>query len=216
MRRSAAGAEVLSIEFDYRAPLMGRKLGLTLEQVVEAAAEIADRDGLGALSLASVAATLGVRSPSLYNHVDGLKGLRRQLAIHASGRLTEELADSVDGLDGTEALRAIAEQLRSFAHRHPGLYDSFLPAPSPDDDPDVAAALREPVSVVGSVLAGMAVDPATVIPLIRALRASVHGFVDLELRGGFGLPDDIDDSFTTTVDLVIEAIATHSKTRVGR
>ena len=74
---------------------------------------------------------------------------------------------------------------------------------------------REPVTVVASVLEGMDVDPTTVIPLIRALRASVHGFVDLELRGGFGLPDDIDDSFTTTINLVIEAIATHSTTRLG-
>jgi len=194
---------------------MGRKLGLTLEQVVEAAAEIADRDGLGALSLAAVASTLGVRSPSLYNHVDGLAGLRRQLSIHASGLLTAELADAVEGLEATQALRAIAEQLRSFAHRHPGLNDSFLPAPTPDEDPELAAAFREPVNVVGSVLAGMDVDPMTVIPLIRALRASVHGFVDLELQGGFGLPDDIDDSFTTTIDLVIEAIATHSTSRVN-
>ena len=191
---------------------MGRKLGLTLEQVVAAAAEIADRDGLGALSLASLAATLGVRSPSLYNHVNGLAGLRRQLAFHASRSLTAELADSVDGLDATEALRAVAEQLRSFAHRHPGLYDSLLPAPTLDEDPELAAELREAVDVVGSVLAGMGIDPMTVIPLIRALRAAVHGFVDLELRGGFGLPDDIDDSFTTTIDLVIEAIAAHSTT----
>ena len=54
--------------------------------------------------------------------------------------------------------------------------------------------------------------PTSVIPLIRALRASVHGLVHLELRGGFGLPDDIDHSFATTIDLVIEAIATHSTT----
>jgi AcrR family transcriptional regulator len=191
---------------------MGRKLGLTLERVIEAAAEIADRDGLDALSLASLAATLGVRSPSLYNHVDGLDGLRRQLALHTSSLLASDLADSVHGLEGTEALRAIAGQLRSFAHRHPGLYDSLLPAPTPDEDPELAAALRESVDVVGSVLAGMDIDPATVIPLIRALRASVHGFVDLELRGGFGLPDNIDDSFTTSVNLVIEAIAAHSRT----
>ena len=54
--------------------------------------------------------------------------------------------------EGTAALRAIAERLRSFAHRHPGLYDSFLPAPSPDEDPeaveermsdDIAAAIYE-------------------------------------------------------------------------
>jgi AcrR family transcriptional regulator len=201
-------------EAGHGAQLMGRKLGLTLEQVVEAAAEIVDSDGLGALSLASVASTLGVRSPSLYNHVAGLAGLRRQLSIHASRLLTAELVDSVEGLEATQALRATAEQLRSFALRHPGLYDSFLPAPTPEEDPEVAAALAEPVSVVGSVLARMGIDAATVIPLIRALRASVHGFVDLELRGGFGLPDDIDDSFTTTIDLVIEAIAAHSTTRV--
>ena len=195
---------------------MGRKLGLTLEQVVAAAAEIADRDGLEALSLASVASTLGVRSPSLYNHVDGLAGIRRQLSIHASNLLTAELAGSVEGLESTQALRAVAEQLRSFAHRHPGLYDSFLPAPTPQQDPELAAALAQPVGVVGSVLAEMGVDPATMIPLIRALRAAVHGFVHLELRGGFGLPDDIDDSFSTTIDLVIDAIATRSTIRRTR
>lgn len=194
---------------------MGRKLGLTLEQVVAAAAEIADDDGLGALSLASVASSLGVRSPSLYNHVDGLAGLRRQLAFHASRLLTAELATGVDGLEGTDALLAIAQQLRSFAHRHPGLNASFLPAPSPDEDPELARALREPVTVIESVLAGMDIDPMIVIPLIRALRASVHGFVDLELRGGFGLPDDIDDSFTATISLVVEAIAANVRTGVS-
>ena len=194
---------------------MGRKLGLTLEQVVEAAAEIADRDGLDALSLASLAATLGVRSPSLYNHVDGLTGLRRQLTLHACSLLTVELADSVDRFEGTDALKAIAEQLRSFAQRHPGLYNALLPAPTPDEDPELAAALAEPVTVVATVLDRMNINPTTVIPLIRALRASVHGFVDLELRGGFGLPDNIDDSFTTTINLVIEAIANHSTTRPG-
>ena len=192
---------------------MGRKLGLTLEQVVEAAGGVADRDGLDTLSLASVASALGVQSPSLYSHVDGLAGLRRQLSIHASSLLTAELANSVEHLESTDALRAIATQLRSFAHRHPGLYASFLPAPTPEQDPELASALAGPVRVVGSVLAGMGIDPATVVPLVRALRASVHGFLHLELNGGFGLPDDVDGSFTTTVDLVIDAIASRAPAR---
>jgi hypothetical protein len=44
------------------------------------------------------------------------------------------------------------------------------------------------------------------------LRASIHGFVDLELRDTFGLPADIEDSFITTIGLVIGATATHSAT----
>ncbi len=75
----------------------------------------------------------------------------------------------------------------------------------------MADALAQPVTVVASVLEPMGIDLADMIPLIRALRASIHGFVDIEFGGGFGLPDDIDESFTTTVDLVISAIEARSR-----
>jgi AcrR family transcriptional regulator len=189
---------------------MGRKLGLTLDDVVAQAAEIADRDGLDQLSLASVASDLGVRSPSLYNHVDGLPGLRRQLAIRAGHLMAAEMSDAVTGPAPTDALRAMATRYRCFALAHPGLYAATLPAPAPDEDPEVAEALALPVTVVASVLERMGIEPSQVIPLIRALRASIHGFVDIELGGGFGLPDDIDESFATTVDLVVSAIAATS------
>ena len=51
--------------------------GLDPERVVDAAAAIADAEGLDAVTLARVAGGLGVRAPSLYNHVDGRGGLLR-------------------------------------------------------------------------------------------------------------------------------------------
>jgi AcrR family transcriptional regulator len=201
---------------------MGRKLGLTLDDVVAQAAEIADRDGLDQLSLASVASGLGVRSPSLYNHVDGLPGLRRQLAMCAGHLMAGALADAVGEPSGTvgevppaDALRAVADAYRRFALAHPGLYAATLPAPTPEQDPEVADALAEPVRVVASVLDSMGIEFSDVIPLIRALRASIHGFVDIELGGGFGLPDDIDESFATTIDLVVSAIEARSSVGLG-
>ena len=50
---------------------------LDLNQVVDAGAEVADAVGLDGLRMAAVAAAPGVHSPSLYSHVDGLSGLRR-------------------------------------------------------------------------------------------------------------------------------------------
>ncbi len=193
---------------------MGRKLGLTLDDVVAKAAEIADRDGLDQLSLASLAASLGVRSPSLYNHVDGLPGLRRQLAIRAGRQMADELTGAIGGTTDspTDRLRAIGVAYRRFALAHPGLYAATLPAPTPEQDPEVADALASPVKSVASVLEPMGIASSDMIPLIRALRASIHGFVDLELGGGFGLPDDIDDSFATTIDLIVSAIAARSST----
>ena len=45
------------------------RAGLSTAAVVAAAAEIADSEGLDRLTLARIAATAGVRTPSLYNHV---------------------------------------------------------------------------------------------------------------------------------------------------
>ena len=38
---------------------------------------------------------------------------------------------------------------------------------------------------------------------MRAVRAAVHGFVVLELGGGFGMPEDVDASFTFLVEGVV-------------
>ncbi|HEX7188579.1 MAG TPA: TetR-like C-terminal domain-containing protein [Actinomycetes bacterium] len=186
---------------------MARKVGVTKAQVVDAAAVVADRDGLGAMTLATVAGTLGVKAPSLYAHVDGLGGLRRDLSLAASRQLGERMRDAAEAEhDPAAAMRAIGHAYRGFATEHPGLYACLLPVPRPDNDPDGAATAGEPVAVVAAVLADLGVPPAQHIDLIRSLRAMLHGFVDLENGGGFGLADPVDASFSAALDLVIGAL----------
>lgn len=52
---------------------MSPRIGLTLPKIVETAAEIADANGIQEVTLVSLAQRLGIRSPSLYNHVKGYK-----------------------------------------------------------------------------------------------------------------------------------------------
>lgn len=54
------------------------------------------------------------------------------------------------------------------------------------------------------------------MPLVRTLRATLHGFVTLEQAGGFALPDDIDASFHTAVDIVITGITDRTSTPAPR
>lgn len=186
---------------------MGRKVGITQADVVAAAAEIADRDGLDAASLSAVADRLGIRTPSLYNHVSGIAGLRRQLALMATRELTAafETAAAAAGR-GSEQLRSIAWAYRHFAREHPGLYAALLPAPRPGDDDELYAAMAAPVHVVAEAMQGAGVGSAETIHLIRALRAMLHGFVDLESKRGFGKPVDIDASFEEAVEVVVSSI----------
>ena len=185
---------------------MGRKAGLKLEDVVDAAAAIADREGLEAATLTAVASELGIKTPSLYNHVTGLSGLRRQLAMRGSRILDEAFRAATAGLEGVDALRAVAGVDRRFAVEHPGLYDSFLPAPSEEEDPELYAEMAAPVFFIAGFLLEMGIPQDEAIHLIRALRALLHGFLDLEANRGFGMPTDIDASFDAAVDMVIRGI----------
>jgi AcrR family transcriptional regulator len=188
---------------------VARKLGLTLDDVVDAAAVVADRDGLDAVSLAAVAAALGVKAPSLYAHVAGLAGLHRALGRRGAIELGAALADAVDDEDEDDpasALRALAGAYRRFAHDRPGLYAAMLPAPDPDADPEAAADFAAAIAGPAQVMARLGLPPERTIDAVRTVRALLHGFVDLELRGGFGLPDPVDDTFAYAVELVVAAM----------
>ena len=185
---------------------MGRKVGLELEDIVASAARMADGEGLSATTLTAIAADLGIRTPSLYNHVDGIQGVHRLLAMHGARVLLETFQTAAEGLTGSPALRAIARADRSFAMEHPGLYEAFLPAPGPDDDPELYQALAEPVFFVAHVLLEMGLPQSRAIHLIRALRSLLHGFLDLESKAGFGIPVDVEDSFAVAVELMIKGI----------
>jgi Tetracyclin repressor-like, C-terminal domain len=59
---------------------------------------------------------------------------------------------------------------------------------------------------VFSVLSGYGLTRADAIDATRALRAALHGFVQLEAVGGFGLPQDVDRSFARLVELLDAAL----------
>ena len=77
---------------------------LDKEKVLRAAAEIADRDGLDGLSLTTLAAALGIRTPSLYTHIASFGDLRRLIGLRGlselNDRITEPRSGSHQGMRG--------------------------------------------------------------------------------------------------------------------
>ena len=73
---------------------MAARRGVTRDRVVHAALEVLDEVGdIDGVRPSMVAARLGIRSQSLYAHVDGVNGLRRLLALQSLA----DLADTVTG-----------------------------------------------------------------------------------------------------------------------
>jgi len=175
-----------------------RRKGLRPETVVDAATAIVDSDGVAALTLSRVASELGVKPPSLYNHVDGLESLKRNVALRAIEFLGDRLGRAAMGRSGREALRAIATEFRTYARKHPGLYE--LTSVARPEDAEFASSSMKPVEPVLAVLRGYDFDSDDAIHAARMLRAALHGFVSLERSGGFGIGVDVNKSFSWLVD----------------
>jgi len=185
---------------------MAPRPGVTRGRVIDAAAEAIDEGGLESLSLARLAEALGVRTPSLYNHIGGLDDLRGALRLRGLELLESRLQRAAVGRAGRDALRAVAEAYRAFAHEHPGLYPLTLGAGGhePEAVRDAVAAEEaagRTLDVVLSVLRGYRLAGDDALHATRALRSSLHGFVSLENAGGFGLPLALDESFRRLIDM---------------
>lgn len=183
--------------------MTGRR-GLTREAVLDAATDVVETEGTAALTLSRVARELGVKPPSLYNHVAGLETLRRDVALRAVDDLGRRLGTAAMGRAGRDALRAIAAEVRAYAAAHPALY--ALSAQARPDDEEYARASMRPVEPVIAILRGYDLDEQEAIHAARMLRAALHGFAALESIGGFGLDVDVDESFDWLVEHLADTL----------
>ncbi len=187
------------------------RAGLSRAAVVAIALELVDAGGptgFADLSLAKVAAQAGVATPSLYKHVGSLAALRREVSVVSVEDFTRTLTDATVGLAGPDAVAALAHATRRFAHAHPGRYAAVQVAPDPDDpaDAELSAAAGRSVQVVAAVLRGYDLPGSRTTDAIRSVRASLHGFVALELGGGYRLPVDLDQSFDVHVRMLLAGL----------
>ena len=177
---------------------MTARRGLDGAAVVDAARSVLESEGIEAMTLSAVARHLGVKPPSLYNHVSNLDSLRRDVALQGVHESAHAIRSAAMGRSGNDALAAMATAIREYARAHPALYT--LTAQARPEDDEYSAAQWTAVEPMIAVLDGWGITGDEAIHAARAFRSSVHGFVSLEVMGGFGIDVDLDESFSWLVD----------------
>jgi AcrR family transcriptional regulator len=104
----------------------GPKPALSIDEIVESAIQIADTDGLRAVSMARVAAELGFTTMSLYRYVANKDELL-QLMWNASAQGAESLV--LTGRGWRAKLRAWALVQREMIDRHPWITEMPMATP---------------------------------------------------------------------------------------
>jgi AcrR family transcriptional regulator len=190
---------------------MAARTRLTKLAVVQAAAEMLNEGGAGDLSLNRLAEKLEIRTPSLYNHVDGLPGLQRELAVLNARQLADRLSAAAIGKSGAELFEAVAEAFRGYVKEYPGLYMSTLRSSGKQEirDENLMREEERALKIGLAVMASLGLQGEDAIHAVRAFRSTVHGFATLEVAGGFGLPEDCDESFRRLVDALATGLPRH-------
>ena len=175
---------------------MSTKRRLDTQTILNAAAELAEEKGLESVSLLQVANRLGVKSPSLYNHLSGFQELSTGLAKLALTKLDSAIRNAAVGRSKDDALTAIAFAYRKFAKENPELYKAILRFPDYRDSGVQDAVVR----ILYQVMEPYHYSKENAIHFIRGFRSALHGFISLEEAGFFQDTEaDVDKSYEQLV-----------------
>jgi AcrR family transcriptional regulator len=160
----------------------GRKPKVSREQVLDAALELADEGGLGAVTMAGVGTRLGVEAMSLYRHI----GNKEEMLDGLVDRVFAEISVPVDAADWRDALRRRAVSARAALRQHPwaiGLMESRArPGPETLGHHDAMLAL----------LFAAGFDAPLAVRVYNLLDSYVYGFALQEATLPFSSPQEME------------------------
>jgi AcrR family transcriptional regulator len=172
--------------------------------IIQAAAELADEDGLEALTLQRVAERLGRNISSLYSHIDSVDDLRTEIAILGIREIGDELWAAALGRTQADALIALAEAYRDYVRRHPGRYDAHLRV-GPSVDPHWKKASQRTAEATRAVFRSFGLDEEETSHAHRVFSATIRGFAITERLDL--IPEvDADSTFRQLTLLFINAL----------
>jgi AcrR family transcriptional regulator len=166
---SGGGNPARSIALLWREPGRASRSGLGVDGIVAAAIELADSEGLEALTMRRVAERLGVGTMSLYTHVPGKAELIDVMLDTVLGEVT---AGDESGT-WRDRLERIARDLQALYHRHPWLL--YVGTSRPTLGPNLIAKYEHELRAVEGIgLTDIEMDAVVTL---------INGYVNGAVRG---------------------------------
>jgi AcrR family transcriptional regulator len=154
---------------------VGRPAQIDRDAVLSASLDLADEQGLSAVTMQAVADRLGVTSMALYRHVAN----KADLLDGVVERILWEVALPNPDLPWTERLAMLARGTRTAALRHPQVFPLLLQRAA------ATPGARRTRDAVYSALHDAGVDEHDAVQLERILATAVLGFAASEAGGRF-------------------------------
>lgn len=182
------------------------KSRLDKKAILEAAANMADREGIASVTLKVLANELGIKSPSLYKHFSGgLNELNKELMLYGWSSLEGEITRSAIGKAKEDAIIAICYAYRNFVSCHKGLFEAMQWYNMYQSEEHLQAT-QGIISILFQVLDAYGLTENQKVHCVRMLRSFLQGFCSIESHGGFGNPAPPSDTFDFALKTLLQGI----------
>ncbi|SDA52752.1 transcriptional regulator, TetR family [Lachnospiraceae bacterium G11] len=101
---------------------MGRKTKITKEMILEAAYELLDESGIGAVAIKTIAAKLECSTQPISWQFGSMTDLKKELFNYAVGKLYGNLPDKMKGKEATEAFFISGVHYLTNVYEHPNVF----------------------------------------------------------------------------------------------
>ena len=180
--------------------------GLNKDMIVESAKEMIEKNGVQQFSMHKLAEKLGIKTASLYTHIESMKALFTEIGLAALNDQKNCLMNAIGENHADAAIEAIANSYVQFAAEHMELYRFIMQMPSGSDEvlKEAAAMTAEPFM---KVLDDYHISDISKMHWQRVLRGLMHGFISEEQSGYFShYPVPVNESYTLAIHCVIDGL----------
>ena len=173
--------------------------GLTRADIIGAAIEMIESEGLHSFSLRELANRLHIKAASLYNHIRSSDELHTEIGYYAISELKKAQLDALAGKERSEAIESLADAYYRFGKERPEIYKVILSLPMVKNDA-IHIAGFDIVEPIMTAMAGYHLTREQMMHLQRVFRSIMHGFISQEEAGCFRqFPVDVGDSYRMAV-----------------
>tara|TARA_S200000501_G_scaffold378525_1_gene441636 strand:- start:13613 stop:14200 length:588 start_codon:yes stop_codon:yes gene_type:complete len=182
---------------------MAARIGISKTNVIDTAFGILEEtQSIQLVSMTAVAARLGIRVQSLYAHIDGSTGLKRELALRSLEKLAQDLNQAAIGIAGIGAVRAVLKAQFNFALTHPAAFQASIYPPGNDDL--IIKAIEEVNYPMHKILKEAGIEDATITHWSRLVLSTIYGYSTLNQNRQLTLPVSTKES----IDYIINVLVT--------
>ena len=183
----------------------GSLIKTTKADVIQTAADIADKNGLSNVSLKVVAENLNIRTPSLYNHIDSLESLLREIAHNGMKTMNERMMQAAIGKIGDDAVKSVGITYLDYMIEHPGIYETIQWATWHGTE-ETGKIFDNYLSLLKTLALSCNFNPTNIDEILNLLTGVLHGYTTLQLRYALSRPDEVRAALSTALDTVLAGL----------